>query len=56
MPRISGKGQITKPIAEENNGLIVKSKRENRFMNWFGRGKRWSKREIDQMVKEIQGR
>jgi AbrB family looped-hinge helix DNA binding protein len=43
-------------IAEGNNALIVKSRRENRFMNWLGRGKRRSKKEIDQMVAEIRGR
>jgi AbrB family looped-hinge helix DNA binding protein len=43
-------------IAEGNKVLIVKSRRENRFMNWLGRGKRRSKIEIDQMVEEIRGR
>jgi AbrB family looped-hinge helix DNA binding protein len=43
-------------IAEGNKALIVKSRRENRFMNWLGRGKRRSKIEIDQMVEEIRGR
>jgi AbrB family looped-hinge helix DNA binding protein len=43
-------------IAEGNNDLIVKSRRENRIMNWLGRGKRRSKMEIDQMVEEIRGR
>ena len=43
-------------IVEGNKVLIVKSRRENRFMNWLGRGKRRSKIEIDQMVEEIRGR
>jgi AbrB family looped-hinge helix DNA binding protein len=43
-------------IAEGNKALIVKSRRENRFMNWLGRGRRRSKMEIDQMVEEIRGR
>ena len=43
-------------IVEGNKALIVKSRRENRFMNWLGRGKRRSKIEIDQMVEEIRGR
>ena len=43
-------------IAEGNKALIVKSRRENRFMNWLGRGKQRSKMEIDQMVEEIRGR
>jgi len=42
-------------IAEGNKALIVKSRRENRFMNWLGRGKRRRKMEIDQMVEEIRG-
>ena len=43
-------------IVEGNKALIVKSRRENRFMNWLGRGKQRSKMEIDQMVEEIRGR
>jgi len=43
-------------IAEGNKALIVRSRRENRFMNWLGRGKRRNKTEIDQMVDEIRGR
>ncbi|MCK5702568.1 MAG: hypothetical protein KAI29_15495, partial [Cyclobacteriaceae bacterium] len=43
-------------IAEGNKALIVKSRRENRLMNWLGRGKRRSKKEIDRMVDEIRGR
>ena len=73
MPRITSKGQITKPqdirnkfgflpgmqvdvIAEGNRALIVKSRGENRFMNWLGRGKRRSKAEVDRRVVEIRGR
>ncbi len=43
-------------IAEGNNALIVKSRRENQFMNWLGRGKRRRKMEIDRVVNEIRGR
>jgi AbrB family looped-hinge helix DNA binding protein len=43
-------------IEEGDKALIVKSRRENRFMNWLGRGKRRSKIEIDRMVDEIRGR
>jgi AbrB family looped-hinge helix DNA binding protein len=43
-------------IDEGNKALIVKSRRENRFMNWLGRGKRRSKSEMDRMVDEIRGR
>ena len=43
-------------IAEGNRALIVKSRRENRFLNWLGRGKRSRKMEIDRMVDEIRGR
>ena len=43
-------------IVEGNKALIVKSRRENRIMNWLGCGKRRSKMEIDQMVEEIRGR
>lgn len=43
-------------IAEGNKALIVKSRRENRFMKWFGRGKRRNKEGIDLMVDEFRGR
>jgi AbrB family looped-hinge helix DNA binding protein len=43
-------------IAEGNKALIVKSRRENKFIKWLGRGKRRPKIEADQMVDEIRGR
>jgi AbrB family looped-hinge helix DNA binding protein len=43
-------------IAEGNKALIVKSRRENKFIKWLGRGKRRPKIETDQMVDEIRGR
>ena len=43
-------------VAEGNKALIVKSRRENMFMKWLGRGERKSKMEADQMVDEIRGR
>lgn len=43
-------------IAEGNKALIVKSRRENIFMKWLGRGERRSKMEADRMVDEIRGR
>jgi len=43
-------------IAEGDKALIVKSRRENRFMNWLGRGKQRRRKEIDRMVDEIRGR
>jgi AbrB family looped-hinge helix DNA binding protein len=44
-------------IAEGNKALIVKSRSENRFIKWLGRGKKTrSKMEADQMVDDIRGR
>jgi AbrB family looped-hinge helix DNA binding protein len=43
-------------VAEGNNALIVKSRHENRFIKWLGRGKKRSKMEADQIVDEIRGR
>jgi hypothetical protein len=43
-------------IAEGNKALIVKSRRENRFIKWLGRGKRMSKMVADHMVDKIRGR
>ena len=43
-------------IAEGNKALIVKSRRENKFMKWVGRGKRRRKKDIDQMFDKVRGR
>ena len=43
-------------IDEGNKALIVKSRRENRFFKWLGRGKRTGKTELDQLVDKIRGR
>ncbi len=49
-------GMEVEIIAEGNKALIVKSRRENRFMKWLGRGKRRNKMEIDRMVDDVRGR
>lgn len=43
-------------IAEGNKALIVKCRRENRFIKWLGRGKKRSKTEADRLVDDIRGR
>lgn len=43
-------------IVDGNKALIVKSKRENMFMKWLGRGKGQNKQDIDLMVDEFRGR
>jgi len=43
-------------ISEGNKVLIVKSKRENAFMKWLGRGKRRNKHNIDRMINQLRGR
>jgi AbrB family looped-hinge helix DNA binding protein len=49
-------GTDVEVIAEGNKALIVKSRRENKFMEWLGRGKRRSKMEADQLIDRIRGR
>jgi AbrB family looped-hinge helix DNA binding protein len=49
-------GMEVEVVAEGNKALIVKSRRENRFLKWLGRGKRRSKAEADRMVDKIRGR
>ena len=49
-------GTDVEVIAEGNKALIVKSRHENKFMEWLGRGKRRSKMEADQLVDRIRGR
>ena len=43
-------------IAEGNKALIVKSRRENKFIKWVGRGKRRSKKDVDQIFDKVRGR
>lgn len=43
-------------IAEGNKALIVKSRRENRFIKWLGIGKQGTKKDIDRIIDEIRGR
>ena len=49
-------GMEVEIIAEGNKALIVKSRRENKFIKWVGRGKRRSKEDIDQMFNDVRGR
>ena len=43
-------------IAEGNKVLIVKSRREEKFMKWLGRGKHRNKKGIDLTVDRLRGR
>ena len=49
-------GMEVEVIAEGNKALIVKSRRENKFIKWVGRGMRRSKKDIDQMFDDVRGR
>ena len=49
-------GMEVEIIAEGNKALIVKSRRENKFIKWVGRGKRRSKKEVDQVIDNVRGR
>ena len=49
-------GTDAKVIIRGNNILIVKSKQENKFLEWLGRGKRQDKLNIDLMVDQLRGR
>lgn len=43
-------------IAEGNKALIVRSRHENQFMKWLGRGNKQNKQGIDLMVDRLRGR
>jgi AbrB family looped-hinge helix DNA binding protein len=43
-------------ISRANKVLIVKSRRENKFLNWLGRGKRQNKKDIDLTLNQLRGR
>ena len=43
-------------IAEDDKALIVKSAKENMFLQWLGRGRLRHKKDLDLMVHELRGR
>jgi AbrB family looped-hinge helix DNA binding protein len=49
-------GMDVEIIDEDNKALIVRSRDENRFMKWLGRGEKQSRRNIDHMVDQLRGR
>ncbi len=49
-------GMDVEVISEGNKVLIVKSRRENTFIKWLGRGKRRSRRGVDFAVNQLRGR
>ena len=49
-------GMDVEIIIEGNKALIVKSRDENKFMKWLGRGEKRSRRSIDHMVDQLRGR
>lgn len=49
-------GMDVEIIIEGNKALIVKSRDENKFMKWLGRGEKRSRRSIDYMVDQLRGR
>jgi len=49
-------GMDVEIIVEGNKALIVKSRDENKFMKWLGRGEKRSRRSIDHMVDQLRGR
>lgn len=49
-------GTEVKIIARNNQVFIVKSRRENKFLKWLGRGKGQNRSSIDLLVDNIRGR
>ena len=49
-------GTNVEVVAEGNKVFIIKSRYENKFMEWLGRGKRRSKRQTDQLIEQVRGR
>lgn len=43
-------------IADGNKVLLVKSRRENKFMKWLGRGAQQEKQGVDLIVDQLRGR
>ncbi len=49
-------GMDVEIIDEDNKALIVRSRGENRFMKWLGRGEKQSRRSMDHMIDQLRGR
>ncbi len=49
-------GMDVEVIIEDSKALIVKSRRENQFMKWLGRGKRRNRQRIDHKIDQLRGR
>lgn len=49
-------GMDVEIIVEGNKALIVKSRNENKFMKWLGRGGKQSRTSVDRMVDQLRGR
>ncbi len=49
-------GMEVEVIAEGNRVVLVKSRRENKFMKWLGRGVHQDKQGIDLVVDKLRGR
>ncbi len=43
-------------IVDGNKTTIVKSRDENKFMKWVGRGGKQSRTSVDRMVDQLRGR
>ena len=43
-------------IVEGSKALIVKTKHENQFMKWLGRGQKTNRKDLDHMVDQVRGR
>jgi len=43
-------------IIEDSRALIVKSRHENQFMKWLGRGKKRKRQRIDHKIDQLRGR
>ncbi len=49
-------GMDVEIIVEDNKVLIVRSRDENRFIKWLGRGEKQSRKSVDHMVDQLRGR
>jgi len=43
-------------IVRDNQVLITKNRRENKFLKWLGQGKGLNKQNIDHMINQVRGR
>ena len=49
-------GMEVEIVVKDNQAFIVKSRHENQFMKWLGRGNKPDRGSVDRMIDQLRGR